>query len=643
MGTFVTKISSASVDTGATEAQSLVKTKFDDSASYAQQALDNALLYATDLSNVVTALAAQNIKDISKVTLNPIAPIDYAGFPVPGVPSSNFTTIVKPAPVSPNLDKISSVSTAGLPSKTFNFIPGTPVLKTVNTIGSPTALATPKAIVIPTKPTFNTPTPFTPTTITLPTVPNFQTINFSVSPPALAVINNPAGFSYTEGAYNSSIWTDLFGKVLSDIKNGGTGLDATVEADIYARGIARQVTENDRLYQQVIDVQGSSGFNLPTGALASNTAEVLSDISRKNDLLNKEITVQQADLAQKNTHFALTIGADLEKMLREFFIQQQNRTLDASKALAQSGVDIFNVLVSKANLDLENYKSEAVVYELRIKAEAEKADQYKAQIEGSKVEATVQGLQVDVYSKQVEVVGVLAKLYSTEMESAKIQVDVQRTQIDNFRSTVEAYALNLNAEKIKVDTYAEEVNLENVKADTYGKDVQAFAAQVSVEQAKINTGIENKKLKLQNNANLIDEYKASLAAYESEISAELKKAGLDTDQFLKQVSSYNAVADLYTAQNGVKIKEIQAQIEDERLNLEKGVAEVKATLEGYTAFKELEIKGTAEIMNVNAQLAAAAMNAVNASASVGFSGSGSNSASYGFGQDLRESHSFTEK
>ena len=91
-----------------------------------------------------------------------------------------------------------------------------------------------------------------------------------------------------------------------------------------------------------------------------------------------------------------------------------------------------------------------------------------------------------------------------------------------------------------------------------------------------------------------------------------------------------------------KVQEIQARIEAARLNMQVAVAEVEATTRGYVAIKELQVEGTKGIMNVGAQLTASALNAVNASASFGFSGNMGAGESWSHGESISESHSYDE-
>ena len=76
--------------------------------------------------------------------------------------------------------------------------------------------------------------------------------------------------------------------------------------------------------------------------------------------------------------------------------------------------------------------------------------------------------------------------------------------------------------------------------------------------------------------------------------------------------------------------------------MQKAIAEIDSITKSYTAVKELQLKGAEGIMNVGAQLTASALNAVNASASIGFSGASSSSESSSESQSISENHNWEE-
>lgn len=336
-------------------------------------------------------------------------------------------------------------------------------------------------------PTFDDPLPSAPTLVKVPVS--------DLSSPGIVELTDPGAMVYTPNAYNSEIQADLFAKILNDLRNGGTGLTPAVEADIYDRGRERQRVENERLYQETESRFGATGFGLPGGALASSLQGVGEEISRKNDQMNREITINQAELEQKNTHFIMDLAFKAESILLDFYNNQENRLFEAAKAIAQSTIDIYNAITTNQSLKLERYKTEADVFKVL-------------------VESTL---------KENEV---LIQQYDTQ--------------------------------------------------------VKAFVSQMDLE-------IKNAQLQ-------VEAFKTEAAVFEVETKA---------------TSMYYDVA----------LKESELQVQAFTAKISQQIAILEANTGGYVALKSLQEKGVEGIMNVNAQLAASALNAVNASASLSQSSS----------------------
>ena len=343
----------------------------------------------------------------------------------------------------------------------------------------------------------------------LPPVPVLKDVPESdISVPNIVEVTDPGVLSHSGGAYNSDIRVDLFAKILNDIRYGGTGLDPTIEADIYDRGRERQRVENEALYRDTEERFTATGFELPTGALASALNEVGFEISRKNDQLNREITISQAELEQKNIQFSVDQAVKIEAVLTDFYNNQENRLFEVSKAIAQSTIDVYNAITANQTLKVERYKIEAEVF--------------KITVESVLKENEILIMQYDVRIK--------AFISAMELEIKNAQL-----QVEAFKTEAMAFEVETNAVGMYYDTLIKENSLL----------VQAFVAKI-----------------------------------------------------------------------------------------QKQIAIIEATKGGYVALKALQEKGLEGIMNVNAQLGASAMNAVNASASAG--------ESYSYSTGTSEIHSYDE-
>jgi len=611
----------------------LVEQRFDDAQAYTDDAIANVETYMDTLETLLSSLEPPATESLDEVIFPSYADLNYGAIP-------NFNELLNDFPTFDNL-ALEPVELLDVPAvdssisvKNFEFdsnYVSKPNIDYPNMPEEPTL----SSIALPTKPELNSLTEPVLDDLNIPAAPTIDIAKFDVVEPTLDQLTEPTEFNFVEDAYNSDIRVSLFNKILNDIINGGTGLDVTVEQDIYDRYLARQINENDRLFQEVQNQFAATGFGLPSGALAHRLLQVSSEISTKNDNASRDITINQAELEQKNVQFSVQQAVVLEQMLVTFFNEQQNRSLQAQQTLASNAIEVYNTLVAKQNLYIEKYKADAEVFQTKVQAELTAIEAYKAQVEGVKAAADVQESRVRLYTAQVAAQELFMQIYQTEMESAKINLDYENLKLNLFRTQTEAYVAKIQGEKLKVDVYQGEVSAEATRADGFRSEVAAYEAEVRGQLGVLES--ERVKAEAVINANQlkIEEYKTQLESYRVEIDAELRNADLSLKGYQANVSAYQAEAGVQEMKFRTQIAELSSQIELTKTKLQKALAEIESETNSYVALKELAIKGTEGIMNVNAQLAASAMNAVNASASQGITSSSSDQTSYS------ESHNYS--
>lgn len=593
----------------------LVKDRFELSEDFANEAVDQAQEYMDSLNTLLQSLETPALEPINSTTFDSLTTLDFAKRPSFAAALESFPAFSVSAPDSVNLDSVPDVD-ASIPSENFDFIEQSISAPDINIESAPEDTTTLETISIPAKPDLTVPDAPSLTDIAVPDAPTIDLPDFDAVSPTITEPDRPEAFSHTDDPYNSDLRVSLFAKILDDIQNGGTGLDATVEGDIYDRGRERQRVENERLYREVEDHFSAAGFGLPSGAIASGLREVAAEISRKNDQLSREITINQAELAQKNTQFSVQEGRVLEGLLMDFWQNQQNRALEGNKAAAQNAIDVFNAVIVQQRLKLEKYQAEAAVFEQKIRAELAVIEIYRAKVEATRATADIQQARANIYNSQVAGLEVLMKLYATEMESAKVQADIQTAQIESFKAKTEAYIAGVGAEKAKVDIYNAQVEGERIRAGIYAERVNGYRAKVEAARNRADIDVINADHVLKTNQQKIEEYRALIDKYRSEIEAEVKNAALQLDAFKAEAAAYEVETNAASSEYQVRIEEMKTNIELIRARLQKAVAQVEATQKGYVALKDLQREGYQGLTNVNAELAASAMNAVNASSGV---------------------------
>lgn len=438
-------------------------------------------------------------------------------------------------------------------------------------------------------------------------------------------VDSPGEFTWhdQEHSYSSDIWSELLAKTLESIKNGGTGLDPQVEEDIYWQHLNRTQAENEKLFRDAENYWAARGFTMPPGMLSAQINEINNHITKNNLQASKDITISQAELAQKNTQFFIDKGVQLESMLRDFFIKQINTTLQAQRSVAENSIAIYNTKVEEFNYHLEEYKSKAAVYSERVKASEAKASMYKSVVEGVKAQSEAEQSKVQLYSVLMAARQTEADLYKTQMEGESLKAQLNSLKLEEFRSKVNLYTSMVDAEKTKVEIYEAQIRGEQAKADMHRSQIEAYRSEVEAESIKRQNEIQKIEAKISRNQIYLEKYKAELETRKMQLDAWKTSLSAKVDGYRTEATAFTAEANANEARSRTKIADIGARVEEARFNLERQVEEIRSATESFKAIKELQTSGYQGIMNVGAQLAASALNAINTSTSIGYSGSDS--------------------
>jgi len=267
------------------------------------------------------------------------------------------------------------------------------------------------------------------------------------------------GLNWTASAYTSTILDPFFNAIYNGIVNGGTGLADAVEDAMIYRARARLKTVNDENWQKGIDAASTSGFGFPGGAAAAVLTTMANIRADQEENLDNDILKIQADLAQVNTHFMLDKGLALEQLFRQFHNDNQNRSLDAQKAIAQYVLDKYRAAVEIYVAQWEGVKAEIqakiavvdlVLKENQMMFEKFKAEMgaYTAEIDlvAKKISAIVEGYrgEVDGYRAEIDE---RAAWWRALTEEQKVKVEANRLEMEKAIAQVKAFidgTLSLN-------------------------------------------------------------------------------------------------------------------------------------------------------------------------------------------------------
>lgn len=214
-----------------------------------------------------------------------------------------------------------------------------------------------------------------------------------------------------------------------------------------------------------------------------------------------------------------------------------------------------------------------------------------------------------------------ANRQDAEIEAAIIEGQAKLAQ-ENRRAAITG-ALNL--EQLLRQTRTDESGraLEGAKTlaqltlQEYSEKIKAFQAVWDGKRSEVEAKAANVKAAVDTNTGLIDVYKAEVDAFGA---------------------AEKAIAD----RNESRIKILEQEIANADLDLRAQIAEANALVASFSADMSVKERISSDRAQIAMQTAASLLSAVNASASLGYSGSEHASKSYGISISGQESHSYQE-
>ena len=593
------------VDTGPTE--QIVVDRFEASQAFAEDLWGIAKDYLQKLQEGNYSLSMGGI-DTS------VSPIDKNGTN-PAKPERPDTSLELPKyPNDPSLNAI-KVDHVDIPSLDASnpsiHYPDDPDKTLPADPGGPPSITKPN---LPTAPDYTISAAPVIKDLTIPPLPSLDIPSFEGTLPTDNIDPPSSIFEYNEPEYESLLKSTVEGKLEDLVKNGGTGLATDVEDALLERAKDRLALKNEQMYDEAEKYFSSRGFSIPPGALSGRLSEIQKEQVRAAQQLNYEISIEQAKLAQTNTHFAITSVIQQEANVMTYITNRNNRMLDAAKYVQEAAISIFNSQIANYAKKLAAYQTSAAVYESKIRASALTLENYKAQLEGVKLSSDVQRQKIEMYGIQVSVHNTIAEIYRTRMEAARIQADVERLNLEGYRGEIDAYTARVNGIVSCYNVYQARIAGEAAKASVYAEQVRAYVGKVNAQRAAADINIAEINTEIEVNRNKLEEFKANienanaiLAAKIAKVDAASKIYGYDVDRYKAEISK--AIAEV-----NAEVSRYQAESTHVSDVARLGLAHSEVFLNQVQKRHEMELEKVKSGATIAAQMAASAISAVAAGA-----------------------------
>jgi hypothetical protein len=608
-------------------------------SAFASDSLTAATMFLNNLANL-----ASQIGTIAPITTT-VGTVDMVitDLQMPAAPAvpNNITFENLPAPAEPVLGEVISPDIPPVPEFTATkpalSYPSAPSPLSANLPSSPTlfdvTLPDAPAVVMPDEPLL--------VGINLPAAPVISLPSFDYTPPVVPDTPNIAALSFTEPDYTSTLLDALRAQLESWVNGADTGLGEDVESALFERGRSRETASSLREQQEIRRAYAASGFPAPPGAMMIAVQDAVRASINKVSDINRDILVKVADLQQQNRHFALQHGVALEGALLERANQIANRALEAAKVTITSAISLYQIIVARFQAELEMFRTEAVVFETRLRAALSVLDLYRAQLEAAKVAGELNMQLVEVYRTKVGAVTALIENYKAQLAGAEVISNINRSLIGAYSEEVNAYSAQVNAKAKEYDGYATQVQAEVSKISAYTAEADAYRSQMGGYTSMVNAMLGAKEMEFKiEQQNPLAIYNARVDAFKTAVMAEAERVKAITSVYDSSVRSFAAEADAEARRYVANIEEFKTKsdvaVETARVGVQGALADATRLTSIITLASDISKTGG----TITAQLAASAMSMLNFSQHIG--GSWSLNGSVSSSVSTNYNHSYTE-
>jgi hypothetical protein len=583
--------------------------------SLAQQLVMSAEQYVAALGN--TSIIAPSINpnfptvdDPPRVRTSPLPTLQQVTWNVP----------VQPSAFNGSLDL------SGLLPPAFTGTPPTLNFGTPPAAFSTSAPTSPAVDLNFTYPTVAVTLPNVPQLLSLDTVvfPNVTIPDFNVQVPTLTAVA-PNTFRYVEGAmYTSVLLTQLQTDLTNALSEGTwTGLPPAAEQGIWDRGREREYRQMADAFME-LDRMEAMGFAFPPGVFIDARLKIQTEMQYTTASLSREVMIKQAELELQNIVEARKNATELERTFLEINDHVAQRAFESAKYATEAAIAIYNAQVQAYAASLEGFKTEAIVYDTRIKGILAQVEVVKAEIAFEQTKAQINTALVEQYKGEVQAAEAILEVYKTQVQIVQTRAQVEQIKVSIFSEQIKAFVGEINAYTAQVEAYKAQAETQGVIEGVFKTQVDAFAAEVNAGTAEINAKVAAYRAQ-------IDAYTAQLEGFKAAIQSMIGQAQAASLFNTAQADVFRSEVAALTAFNGTLTAQWQSVLNEQEKIAEVGVAAAKANGDLFIAARGLSLDATKVGAQVTAQLGAAALGAIhwanNSSWSTSMSTSSSTSSS----------------
>lgn len=505
------------------------------------------------------------------ITVPGIDGFGYSRGDVTDTAEAKLTALTPPRPTFPGVSATLPVGptfafTDLVPPEVADFVAAAPAINIPDApsaaLPSPPSAPTVNDVVIPDSPTVNLPVAPTLSSYgAVPVPPSIELPYFEADLPLDDLVAPSAEFSFYEQLYSSALLDATKAKLLDDMLNGGYGIEPGDEAQLWERARAREIIAAQQAIDEATSFHAQRGFQLPPGELTVVVQRGAQDLQDKLSSLNRDIALKRADMYVENRKFTITQSTELEGVLINYHNSVMERALNASKAVLDFAIRVFDAQVARYNARMSGYQIQAQVFESRIRAALSQVEIYKATLEGLRLEVQIDEAKVDIYRAQIQAVESVINIYRTQMEAARIQSEIEANRINVFRAMTEAFAQQVQAKTAEFGMYRSQIEGETAKLEVFRAQVDAYNSQVSATKTKADILVAQANVESTQAQAKLAAYQADLEGFKADLSSQVEVLRSTTDVYRADLTAFSTSVEALRSAMELQIAEDRNNVE----------------------------------------------------------------------------------
>ncbi len=537
----------------------------------------------TDFPGPFTGNFAAPTDDITTPVFKDVANIDIPIFPVaPGtLDTSHLFTEAKPSfDISDFTEQPPDVDTTFvMPTVPVTVFPDPP---------APISVALP-TVVTPTIPVFDQ--NFHGTVPTLGDVTGAFTSTYETMLPVMkSFIDSGIDSWMVKFAPRYSDQLDRLESKIASSLPGGAAFDDTFEQALYDRMRDRIHAEQEADYMQAAENAAKRGFLLPQGVLTTVLQKIQKASSDRIAVAATEVNIERRKLELQHLQFVMGLTKDLRQIMlanqlgyAQTLVNVNGHALEAAKAIAGLMIETFNALVRLFEAQLDQYKTEAIVFETRLKAALATLEVNKVQVEIARAQVEVNRIEVETYTARIQAEEVKIRTYIAQVDALRVKAELQKLKLEIFSERVKAFIARVQMKEAEFGAYKAAIEGDQAIVQAYATQVETYRVQVEAAKTRVDAQTAINQAIVQYNSVKLQGYTALLEKVKTQMQVELTK-------FESEAKAYETRLELYKTDAEVQIREKTLLVDNFRANVQQLISRLELDLRLVVSQSELFIK-----------------------------------------------------